>query len=208
MEERIEINGEFICPDETSHEDKFQYAAVELRENFRCIMDAVEYGHFERWMNTEEETEPEYEQLEPDQYGTPCIAYGVLIPQYDIEIQDWNKTLDNLEGFTFGTLLENNLYLSEYIDYRIREDLKADARYIPVALLLKTSLDLSKERSYGFGYTVFPLYKDMGILTNIMNRDFLFCLGGIESDFKITDVLKWQDKINEETLKTMATRLY
>lgn len=198
-------------PCKNAEREERQYAAVELKENELCIMDAEEFGHLDAFMRSDEETEPEYEWIKPDEYGTPCLAYGVFIPQYEAENTNWKEQLKEYKGYTFGTLHDEKVYLSEYIDFALYEKdetVECNTGHIPVALLLKTSLDLTEERAYGFGHTVFPLYKDMGVLSCILNRDFLLCLGGCEESFKTADILSWKEKINKETLKKIANRLY
>ena len=80
--------------------------------------------------------------------------------------------------------------------------------YIPVALLLDTSMDFSKKKEFGFGHTTFLLYKDMMFLDNVINRDFLFCIGGIEKLAPGIDKENWSSCIKEERLFRIARRLF
>ena len=81
-----------ICNNEIREER--QYAALKVGENF-VILDAEEVAHLNEFMENRKrkEKQPDYPKIEPEEEKEPLLAYGVLIPQYDSKIKDWNEEL-------------------------------------------------------------------------------------------------------------------
>lgn len=191
--------------------EEFQYGAMPVADGRFIILDVEELAHIEWYQNSEEYSKrvpPSYKRFAPEDDANPVLAYGVIISQSDTKITDWNAELQKHKEFGFGTLQDNQVFVSGYSDFVIYEDEKVYNTHIPCALLLHTSLDLSQEREYGFGYTSFLLFRDMDILSNILNRQYLFCLGGIEQSFDSKDLDRWKDYINKESLTNVAKRLF
>ena len=192
-----------------------QYGALEVKDGKFIIIDAEEFCYFDEYMQSlkvnkgkERPKQPAYVRTEPEEDKQPVLAYGVLIPQYDSDMNTWKKELEQYKNFAFGTLEEHQLYLSAYREFELFEENKVFDNHIPCALLFDTSLDLSKEKDYGFGYTSFLLYKDMEIFDNIFNRQFLFCLGDVENSFKSDDLENWTKYIDKNKLMDIANRLF
>lgn len=154
------------------------------------------------------EKQPAYLRVEPEEENKPVLAYGVIIPQYASNEKNWDEKLDQYKNFALGTLEDEKVYVSAYSDYELFTDDIVYNKHIPCALLLDTTLDLAVEREYGFGYTAFVLYKNIPILNNILNRDFLLCLGGMEKKFKAEDAQDWKQYINKDELMNVAKRLF
>lgn len=196
-----------ICNNQIREER--QYGALEVVSGKFRILDAEEVAHFRRWNNTT--PYPKYEKIEPDEQDNCILAYGVLIPQYDCTDEEKNKIFSNMEkykNYAFGTLMDNKVYISAYEDYVLYKDKIVYAEHVPCALLINSSLDLSKEQEYGFGHTLFLLYKDMEILDVILNRDFLFCLGEIEESYNPEYAENWKSYIKQDKLMEIANRLF
>ncbi len=185
-----------------------QYAALKIEEHF-IILDAEEYQHFDDWMRnkTENEKQPAYCVVEPKDENTLQLAYGVLIPAYETEVPDWNKELEKFKGYAFATLEDEKIYLSEYQDIVLFENMKTYGISIPCAMLLNTPLDLENKMDYGFGHTMFLKYGNMEIFNNIFNREFLFCVRDVEAAYDSVQG-DWKDFINEKALKKVAKELF
>ena len=196
-----------ICNNEIREER--QYAALKVGENF-VILDAEEVAHLNEFMENRKrkEKQPDYPKIEPEEEKEPLLAYGVLIPQYDSKIKDWNEELKKYIGYAFGTLDEKKLYLSSYREFKLFKDDIIYHNHIPCVLLLDTVIDLKTEKDYGFGYSAFLLYSNMEIFDNILNRDFIFCLGGIEESFRSDDIENWTQYIDKEKLINISQRLF
>lgn len=191
--------------------EELQYGAMPVGDGKFVILDAEEIAHINEYQNSEESLKkvpPSYPRLTPEDDVAPVLAYGVIIPQSDTKTTDWNDELERRKEFGFGTLQDNRVFVSGYSDFVIYEDDKVYNTHIPCALLLYTSLDLSQERDYGFGYTSFLLFRDMDILSNILNRQYLFCLGGIEPSFDGKNLDCWKEYINKDNLVNVAKRLF
>lgn len=188
--------------------EQLQYGAFEVKEGVRIIIDAEEFAHLDNYFRSADKKQPEYLRVEPEEENKPVLAYGVIIPQYNSGEKNWDEKLGKYKNFALGTLEDEKVYVSAYGDYELFTDDIVYNTHIPCALLLETTLDLSVEREYGFGYTAFVLYKDMPIFNNILNRDFLLCLGGMEKNFKPEDVQDWKQYINKDELMNVAKRLF
>lgn len=192
--------------------EEWQYGAFEVKDGIWRIIAAEEWLYFEQYFRSSDKKIPDFLKVEPNAMGQPVLAYGVIIPQNDADVENWNKELEKYKNFALGTLHVDTLYFSAYEEYEIFTENMVYGTHIPCALLLYTSLDLAVERQYGFGHTAFVLYKDMHILDNILNRDFVFCLGGLEPDFKAEvqrDFPKvWKEYINKDRMMNIAKRLF
>lgn len=197
-----------ICSNEVREER--QYAAFKLKNGEFVIVDAEEVWHIDEFMKnrTEKTKQPDYPLIEPEDEDVLQLAYGVLIPQYDTETENWSKELDRFKNYAFATLEDRKVYLSAYSDYKIFPEMPVYNSHIPCALLLSTSLNLGEEKEFGFGYTLFLKYGNMEILDNIFNRDFVFCLGDIEETFQPDDFSNWTKYINKEKMMNVAKRLF
>lgn len=188
--------------------EELQYGALKIKDDVYVILDAMEMAHINKAFENSDRKQPEYPRMEPEENSKPVLAYGVLIPQCDSKEKNWEQRVDEHRNFAFGTLDDEKIYVSAYSDYELFTDELVYNNHIPCALLLDTALDLSKEREYGFGHTAFVLYKNMGIIDNIFNREFLFCLGGVEATFVKEDAENWKKYINKENLMSVAKRLF
>lgn len=107
------------------------------------------------------------------------LVYGVVIPN-PLKECDLTKEAEAYKNYGHFTLLDGKMYESVYSDIWLSPDKVHSGKDIPCAILLKTSLDLNKKRSYGFGYTMTVRYKNekglMDIFSNIMNRSFALCV--------------------------------
>lgn len=189
--------------------DERQYAAMKVGERF-VIMEAGEVALIDNFLETrcEGEKQPVFPCIEPEEGGKPVLAYGVLIPQYDSGEKNWTEELEKYKDYAFGTVIDEKLYLSAYREFELFEEQVLYGTHIPCALLMDTCIDLTQEREYGFGRTAFLIYQDMGILDNMLNREFLFCIGGIEEVFHGDDLSNWTKYINTEKLMKTAKRLF
>lgn len=190
--------------------EEMQYALLQIAEDQFVILDADEFEILDRFMSAKDKklAVPEFEKIEPEEDSELVIAYGVLIPQDGSEDKDWSTELLRYLNYGFGTLESEKLYVSAYSDFQLYEEDKFYGRNIPVALLLDTAMDFTVEKDFGFGYSTFLLYEGMNLLDNIINRDFLFCIGGIEKiDEKITED-NWKSFIQKENLMNIAKRLF
>ena len=189
-----------------------QYAALQVKDDKFVILDVEEYVHFDKFMkninNRERLKQPSYKLIEPEDDKALVLAYGALIPQYAFNLEDWNKELEKYKEFAFGTLENNSLYLSVYKDFQLIQENKIYNTHIPCALLLDTALNLSEKKEYGFGYTSFLIYQNMEIFDNIFNREFMFSLGDLESNFKADDIENWKNYIDKEKLISIAEHLF
>lgn len=188
-----------------------QFGALMVKEGVLKILDAEEIAHFNKYLDERDQgrkEQPTFVRVEPDDNKLPVLAYGVLIPQYGFDMDSWSKELDKYKNFAFGTLEEQQILLSAYRDFKLFEDNKIYVTHIPCALLLDTCLDLSVQKEYGFGYTSFLLYKGFEIFDNILNRDFMFCLGGMETKFNTYDLEHWKDYIDVDEVMNVAKRLF
>lgn len=174
------------------------------------ILDACECSLWDAFINTdwEERAQPVLTKIMPDETKAPILAYGVLIPQKHCEVTDWSKELCQWKDYAFGSIEEETLKFSCYKDFALFEDHILYGSHIPCALLLHTTLDLTKEREYGFGHTMFQIFSNYEILDNIINRKYLYCLGGIEESFDGDDISNWEQYINRDKLMTVAKRLF
>ena len=188
--------------------EEIQYAALKIKDDVYVILDAMEIAHIEKVFENFNGKQPKYPCIEPEENSKPVLAYGVLIPQCDSKETEWKKRVDEYKNFALGTLDDEKVYVSAYSDYELFTDEVVYNNHIPCALLLYTTLDLSTECEYGFGHTAFVLYKNMEIIDNILNRKFLFCLGGVEDSFVIEDTEHWKKYINKENLMSVAKRLF
>lgn len=189
--------------------DERQFAALQASDGGYITLDVEEWVHISDYQCSDNFPKvPNYTKIIPDDDVLPVIAYGVIIPQYNTKIKDWKRELFEQRNHAYCTLLNNQVFVSGYSDFVIFESDKVYNSHIPIALLYYTSLDLSEKRDYGFGYTSFLRYKDMDILTNIINRQYLFCLGGLESSFNHKDIENWKNYINKNDLLTVAERLF
>lgn len=198
-----------IC--NNSIREERQYGVLPLHNGGNVIIDIEELSHLNEYMESlkgsKKTKSPEYTRVEPKEDNRLVLVYGVLIPQYDTDLDNWEQILSKYKEYAFVTLAEEKLFLSAYKDFKIFEEKRVYEYSIPCALLLDTSLDLSKKKEYGFGYTSFLRYKDLDIFTNILNRQFLFCLGEIETSFN-DDLENWKKYINKEKLINVAKRLF
>lgn len=189
--------------------EEMQYALKQVGKR-SIIMDAAEVFMLNEWLDNrkEDEKQPAFPHVEPEENQKLVLAYGVLIPQYDSDIENWAEELNRWKEYAFGTLEDGKLKLSEYREFRLFEDQIIYKTHIPCALLMNTSLDLKKEREFGFGYTAFLVFGGWEIFDNILNRDFIFCLGGIEDSFNGEDLSNWTRYINVEKMMDIAKRLF
>lgn len=207
MNKRHEKNCECpICNNEIREE--LQYGALKIKDDVAVILDAMEMAHINKAYENSNRKQPEYPRIEPEENSKPMLVYGVLIPQCDSKEKEWVKRVDEHRNYAFGTLDDEKVYVSAYSDYELFTDEVVYNNHIPCALLLDTALDLYEEHEYGFGHTALVLYKNMGIIDNILNREFLFCLGGVENSFSVEDTEHWKKYINKENLMSIAKRLF
>ena len=206
----IQLNENALRPDG----EEMQYACMHVGNGTYCILDVNEALLLEEYLADRDagkgDAQPVLPRIEPQEDATPVLAYGVLIPQYNSSEKDWKTMLEEYKNCVLGTVEvedKKQILLSEYDDFKLFEEETLYGNNIPCALLLKTALDLSKEREYGFGYTATLIYGDCELLDGILNRPFLFCLGGVEDGFDGKDLSHWENYINEETLMAVAKRL-
>lgn len=186
-----------------------QYAALQVKDGAYLTFDVEEIVHIDEYQKSDKyPSQPNYPFIVPDDDIQPILAYGVIIPQYDSDITNWGEELQKHKEYAFGTLENNKVFVSAYSDFMLFENDKIYNSHIPFALLLYTSLDLSKKKDYGFGYTSFLLYKGWDVLTNILNRKFLFCLGDMERSFDGKDLENWKKHVNKVELVEVAKRLF
>ena len=186
-----------------------QYAEMQLGERW-FFVDASEAVMLEDFLRNKDKgaEQPVLSKEEPDETKIPVLAYGVLMPQTESGIKNWTEEVSKWKNYFFGSVEDEKLKLSCYKDFKLFENHIVYGKNIPCALLLHTTLDLTKERGYGFGYTAFLIYRNLGILDNIINRDFLFCLSGIEENFDGENLENWQQQIDEEKLMEITRRLF
>lgn len=194
--------------------EELQYAALEVADNVFRILDVEEVAHFDLYKDDDsfkEKIHAEFKKVEPDEEAACVLAYGVLIPQYDsTEVEQYKiyKSLDKFKNYAFGTLRDEKVYLSVYEDYVLYKDEPVYNSHIPCALLITSSLDLSEQRDFGFGHTMFLLFKDIELFANILNRDFIFCIGDIEESYDTADAKNWKKYIKKDKLMEIAKRLF
>lgn len=209
--ENFNINRQKSCSLCRAEREEHQYAAWEYAPGQRAIIDAAEYAQLQKFFDSDEDEEPVFPEIEIESRSCPVLAYGVLIPQCDAVKRMWKVDMESFKYFSFGTLKDEQIYVSEFTDFVMFEENAVYDNHIPVALLLNTALDLTEEKEYGFGHTAFLLYEEMGILSNIVNRHFVLCIGEIEKDFDGTNddhLDNWKDHIDTEKLIRIAQRLY
>lgn len=146
------------------------------------LWDVDEASAFDKWLDTTEDTNipVDFPIVTFNEEKAPYfLVYGIIIPN---PLKECNliKEAESHKGYGYFTLLDGKIYESVYSDIWISSDRVHSNKDIPCAVLLKTSLDLNKKRSYGFGYTMTIRYKNengfMETFTNIMNRNFALCV--------------------------------
>ena len=172
------------------------------------LVDCEEISHIFRFIDKEIALE-DIKVVDTADDKEPVLAYGILMICNGIEmsVDEAEETLNNRKNYAFACLEEMKECLSSYEDIAV---FKEDVVYedsIPIACLLKTDLDVANGKQYGFGYTMFIRYSDMDILSNIMNRNYLLCLRGVEESFDINDKDNWKDYINKDRLIKIAKEL-
>lgn len=184
-----------------------QYNVVELEKDVSILLNGEETASLERYQKKFKKTreEPTFKEVEPKEGNPLCLAYGYLIPQIGMELEDWTAELENYKEFAHGTVMGKSMYLSCYNDFVLYPEHKAETMgAIPCAMLLNTSLNFEKVRNFGLGYTMYLLRNGMGSITNMLNRHYLFCLCGVEKDFNPEACENWKDCISQEKIQTMA----
>lgn len=191
--------------------EEHQFALMQLGEpGSYAILDIEEAVLIDSFLRDEPETceQPVFPYVEAESSKPPVLVYGVLIPQEGWNPDSWTDELNQMKDYSLGTVHCGQLLLSSFRDFRLYEDRAVYGNHIPCALLMDTVLDLSTERPYGFGHTAFPLYQGLQILDNILNREYLFCLGGMEENFVADGATEWMRYIDETKLMQIALRLF
>lgn len=200
----MKYENEKVCNCEmcSSGRAERQFALSQWDENQFILWDVEEASAFDKWLDTTEDTKipADFPVVKFNEEESPYyLAYGIIIPN-PLQKCDLIKEAEAYKGYNHFTLLDGKVYESVYSDIWISSDKVHRNKDIPCSLLLKTSLDLNKKRSYGFGYTMTVRYKKedglMDIFSNIINRRLALC---------VKDVVKvlpeytadWKKYINE-----------
>ena len=114
------------------------------------------------------------------------LAYGVLLnflkgkEKPKMEPFEAEKNIN----YPHATVYGGEAYISWYPEIVLDQALFGDDRYLPAALLLKTSLPVEKKRFNGFGYTLFPAREGyQNIFDEIINREYVLCIRDIEKKY-------------------------
>ena len=157
-----------------------QFALSEWDDKY-ILWDVDEASAFNKWLDTPKDKRVDFPVVKVNEEEAPyLLVYGIIIPNPLIEECDLMKEVEAYKDYCHFTLLDGKIYESAYSDFWLSPDKVHNSKDIPCAVLLKTSLDLNKKRSYGFGYTMTIRYQDengfMNTFTNIMNRSFALCV--------------------------------
>lgn len=146
------------------------------------LWDVDEASAFDKWLDTTEDTSipVDFPIVTFSEEKAPYfLVYGIIIPN-PLKECDLIKEAESHKGYGYFTLLDGKIYESVYRDIWISPDRVHSNKDIPCAMLLQTSLDLNKERFWGFGYTMTIRYMNengfVETFTNIMNRKFALCV--------------------------------
>lgn len=185
-----------------------QYAALEILEGQRVILDVEEYEHFDRWiMNRgKDNSQPMYEEIMPEDNSVLKLVYGVLIPQYNTDFLEFEEEVKKFKGFALATLESEKIYLSAYQDIKLFPDMVEYDNHIPCAMVIDSPIDFSRKKEYGFGHTMYIKCVNLKVFDNIFNRKFLFCMRDLE-DAYIPSEENWKKCINTDTLQKTAKEL-
>lgn len=171
------------------------------------LVDCEEISHIYNYLDKEIKIE-DIKTEEVDDNKTPVLAYGILLScNDDMGIEQIEDKLIQYKGYGYACLDDMTEYISSYDDIAVFKD---DVVYgnIPIACLLRTDLDVANGKMYGFGFTNFLRYHNMDILSNIMNRDYLLCIRGVEESYNDSDRDNWKDHINKSTLMEIAKDIF
>lgn len=189
-----------------------QYALLELRKHQYILLEADEVALLDNWVRSgsgdDNREEPTFPIIEPPEGNPLVLAYGVLRPQADSDVTNWTAELQTHIEYGHATIEDGKMYCSCYLDFLIYLEHADDANRIPCALLLNTPLDLNKRKDYGFGYNAYLRFGNMGALTNILNRPYVFCLRGTETSFDPAEKGNWKQYIDMTKLLKTAGELW
>lgn len=197
-----------ICSATASSREERQYAAWEIF-NRTCIIDAEEYSHFDSWFSSGSSKIPSYPLFDDIDDSCPeRLVYGVIIPQYGSDEADIDLFMKSHTNYGFFTLMDNNIYMSVYYDFRIYKDHIVNGGHIPCALLIRSSIDSITPLEFGFGHTASPYYSNLNVFDSIIRRPLLFCLVDTEEKFNPSESETWTNFIDTDRLFTIAKGVY
>ena len=196
-----EIKEVCHCEMCSSGREERQFALSNWGNKF-ILWDVDEASAFDKWIDTTKDKRipVDFPVVKVNEEESPyLLVYGVIIPN-PLQECDLVKKAESYKGYGYFTLLDEKIYESVYSDIWLSPDKVHSSKDIPCAVLLKTSLDLKKKRSYGFGYTMTIRYQDekgfMDIFTNIINRSFALCVKDVVKIFP-TNTNDWKKYIDE-----------
>lgn len=178
----MKYENEKVCHCEmcSSGREERQFAHSKLNNEF-ILWDVEEASAFNKWLDTSKEKRipADFPVVELNEESPYYLAYGIIIPN-PLQKCDLIKEAESYKDYGHFTLLDGKVYESSYSDIWFSPDRVHGGKNIPCAVLLKTSLDLNKKRSYGFGYTMTVRFKKedglMDIFSNIINRGLALCV--------------------------------
>ena len=205
---------EYKCP----HEDReaIQYAILRSKSGSMHILDATEDcfmdDYFERKKKDPNTPQATFTAVSPADESLYAIVYGVLFPQCQAEITDWEAELKKYVNVVHTTVSkeENKEYWSAYADFRLFPEHRVPGYpTIPCALLLNTVFDFDQKQEFDFGYTTFIRYNNLEYLDNVLDRDYLFSLQGVEKSYENLPFSEnWTKYINIERIKKAAVQFF
>lgn len=178
-----EVVDECHCEMCSSGREERQFALSAWNDDY-ILWDIDEASEFNKW---DTQSPVDFPAVKVNEEKSPYyLVYGIIIPN-PLHKNDMLKEAETYKDYCHFTLLDGKIYESVYRDIWCSEKKVHSEKDIPCAVLLKTSLDLSRKRSYGFGYTMTVRYKNenglMDIFTNIINRSFAICVKDVVKVF-------------------------
>ena len=197
-----------------NHDLPFQYATKAFFPGCPQIIDVRELALFDQFFaNNKVEPEPPVAEVPDD--TQPILVYGSFIPQFISEELDitnipaLEKELESFLDIAHDCFYKGRLLRSALVDFKLfPEQTKGSTLGIPAAFLIRTSINFNppktKQKTFGFGYSAFARYANMGIIETILNRPYILCLKRQEKGFDPANDDTWQSYIREDFLGAVA----
>jgi hypothetical protein len=189
-----------------------QYALMPVPDGRHILVDAAEYLVLS---GLDANCEPVLDEPVDEAKFTWRVVYGSLMPSPLHLDCDVVGTMMGLCGCAFGRLVSvrepaPTCRVSEIRDIKIFEA-TARGRTVsyPVAALIGTVEAIPKAHKQAL--TMFPRYRGMDVLTNVINRPFLMALKGEEQRGTkainaVPDGADWAQFVNEARAKSTALK--
>ena len=95
-----------------------QYSIVQLGEDASVLLDKEETAHLEKYQKRFHKTrvEPEFREVEPKEDNPLQLVYGVLIPQIESKVENWEEEIRTYKEYAHGTMIGKSIYMSCFND--------------------------------------------------------------------------------------------